>query len=93
MVRDFQGFVKRKCVQLLLVKYEIFSIRMAIESISQLKYTRETDYWSYGVTLWEMFTVVDKEYPKHSVLPYEAEGIKTKDVCQILLICELQITG
>lgn len=50
--------------------------RMAIEAISTLKYTVETDYWSYGVLLWEMFTVLCKEQ-NQKAQPYEGfDGAK-----------------
>ena len=52
---------------------------MAIETIGNLKYTVETDYWSYGVLLWELFTVLNKDYPGSKVLPYD--GIQNDQVC------------
>ena len=53
--------------------------RMAIETIGNLRYTVETDYWSYGVLLWELFTVLNKDYPHAKVLPYD--GIPNDEVC------------
>ena len=44
---------------------------MAIETIGNLKYTKETDYWSYGVLLWEALTVIDKDFQRPKVLPYK----------------------
>ena len=43
---------------------------MALESLLYEKYSFATDYWSYGVTLWEMFTLYDPHVDK-AVTPYE----------------------
>ena len=43
---------------------------MALESLLYNKYSVETDKWSYGVTLWEMFTLYDP-HVNEAVRPYE----------------------
>lgn len=62
---------------------------MAIETIGNLKYTVETDYWSYGVLLWELFTVLNKDYPGSKVLPYD--GIPNEQVCLIVIFNHSQL--
>ena len=51
--------------------------RFAPESIKEQKFTAESDVWSYGVTIWEMFELWDSD--KESVTPYE--NLKPTEVC------------
>lgn len=40
---------------------------MAIESIIEKVYTTKSDVWSYGILLWELFTLGQDPYPNHGI--------------------------
>ena len=49
---------------------------MAVESIDSQIFSKETDYWSFGITVWEMFTLFDQEYSKARAFPYNDVSVK-----------------
>jgi tyrosine-protein kinase len=44
------------------MKSLFFYLRYAPECVNYGKFTHKTDVWSYGVTLWEMFSYGDQPY-------------------------------
>lgn len=50
---------------------------LAPECIQKRIFTHKSDVWAFGVTLWELFTYGEK--------PYEAEGIRAREVIDFLL--------
>ena len=40
---------------------------MAIESIKDLVFSTQSDVWSFGIVLWEFFTLAESPYPGLSV--------------------------
>ncbi|XP_065662025.1 uncharacterized protein LOC100199166 isoform X3 [Hydra vulgaris] len=44
---------------------------LALESMEKCLYTQKTDIWSYGVVLWEMFTLFQTEIKDLPVIPYK----------------------
>lgn len=39
---------------------------MAIESLTGFEFSTESDVWSYGVVLWELFSFGDVPYPNEN---------------------------
>ncbi len=42
---------------------------MAIESLCRGLFSSKSDCWSYGIVLWELFTLGNKPYPGNSLVP------------------------
>jgi serine/threonine protein kinase len=50
---------------------------MALESLIDMVFTKRTDIWSFGVTLWEVMTLAQLPYPgrqNHEVMPLLKKG-------------------
>jgi len=50
---------------------------LAPECIQHRIFTHKSDVWAFGVTIWELFTYGEK--------PYEAEGIRAREVIDFLI--------
>ncbi|XP_014208940.1 vascular endothelial growth factor receptor 1-like [Copidosoma floridanum] len=69
----------------------------AIESIRDRVYSTKSDVWSFGIMLWEFFTLADDPYPDMTALEayqHIIEGYRmkqppyaTKDIYNIMLCC------
>ena len=56
--------------------------RFAPECIAlSAKFTFRSDVWSFGIMMWEMFTLWHPEINKHNIQPYS--DVDNKDVCTI----------
>ncbi|XP_057316891.1 uncharacterized protein LOC130657921 isoform X1 [Hydractinia symbiolongicarpus] len=51
---------------------------LSLEAIEKKRFTQESDYWSFGVTMWEMFTLFDPKYTADRAYPYKE--IEPKDL-------------
>ncbi|KAF6039827.1 Egfr [Bugula neritina] len=61
---------------------------LALESIQRRKFTHKTDVWSYGVTLWEMFTYGQKPYENNRAIEVpelleKGERLPQPSICTI----------